>query len=126
FALAFLAQTSLQSGALWWAAKHRDHHRHSDTPLDAHSPRQYGFWFSHVGWIFNAQAAEADYERIPEFMGYPELRWLNKHQWVPGTVLGLAVFLLGGWQMLVVGFIWSTVLLWHATFCINSLVHVFG
>src|SRR5690606_15002859 len=40
--------------------------------------------------------------------------------------LGLAVFLLGGWQMLVVGFIWSTVLLWHATFCINSLVHVFG
>src|SRR3546814_11827994 len=27
FVLAWIAQASLQSGALWWAAKHRDHHR---------------------------------------------------------------------------------------------------
>ncbi|SEQ91134.1 stearoyl-CoA desaturase (delta-9 desaturase) [Solimonas aquatica] len=126
FFLAALAQSSLQSGALWWAAKHRDHHKYSDTELDAHSPRQHGFWFSHMGWIFNKQAAAADYERIPEFMAYPELRWLNRHHWVPGTILGLSVWLIGGWSALVVGFIWSTVLLWHATFCINSLVHVFG
>src|SRR4051794_6416514 len=38
FCLAFLAQTSAQRGALWWAAKHRLHHRHSDTPDDVHSP----------------------------------------------------------------------------------------
>ncbi|MFZ1613448.1 MAG: hypothetical protein WAT51_04715, partial [Holophaga sp.] len=30
FLLAFLAQTSAQKGVLWWAAHHRDHHRHSD------------------------------------------------------------------------------------------------
>lgn len=126
FFLAFLAQTSLQAGALWWAAKHRDHHKYSDTPLDSHSPRQYGFWFSHVGWIFNAQAQKCDYERIPEFMEYPELRWLDRNHWVPGTVLGFAVWLIGGWSALVVGFFWSTVILWHSTFCINSLVHVFG
>ncbi len=30
FCLAFLAQTSGQKGALWWAAHHRDHHLHSD------------------------------------------------------------------------------------------------
>ncbi|MFC4250182.1 acyl-CoA desaturase [Sinimarinibacterium flocculans] len=126
FLLAALAQSSLQSGALWWAAKHRDHHKHSDTPLDSHSPRHYGFWFAHLGWIFNAQAQQADYERVPEFLQYPELRWLDRHHWLPGTVMGLTVWLIGGWSALVVGFFWSTVLLWHATFCINSLVHVFG
>jgi stearoyl-CoA desaturase (Delta-9 desaturase) len=31
-----------------------------------------------------------------------------------------------GWSGLVVGFLWSTVLLYHATFCINSLAHVHG
>src|SRR4051812_8359130 len=30
FLLAFLAQTSAQKGALWWAAHHRVHHRESD------------------------------------------------------------------------------------------------
>lgn len=126
FVLACLAESSLQSGALWWAAKHRDHHRHSDTALDAHSPRQYGFWFAHLGWIFNKQAQAADYTRVAEFAKYPELRWIDKHHWLPGTVLGLGVWMIGGWQALVVGFVWSTVLLWHATFCINSLVHVLG
>lgn len=126
FLLAALAQSSLQSGALWWAAKHRDHHRYSDTPLDAHSPRHYGFWFSHMGWIFNAQAQAVDEARIADFAQYPELRWLNRYHWVPGTLLGLTVWWFGGWSALIVGFFWSTVLLWHATFCINSLVHVFG
>ena len=31
FCLAFLAQTSAQRGILWWAAKHRQHHKYSDT-----------------------------------------------------------------------------------------------
>src|SRR5215472_15246223 len=31
FILAFLAQTSVQRGVLWWAANHRAHHRNSDT-----------------------------------------------------------------------------------------------
>src|SRR3546814_180552 len=126
FVLAWIAQASLQSGALWWAAKHRDHHRNSDSPLDAHSPRQYGFWFAHLGWVFNKQAQAANYERIADFSKYPELRWLDRHHWLPCATLGLGVWLLGGWQALVIGFIWSTVLLWHVTFCINSLVHVLG
>ncbi len=39
FVMAMLAQTSGQKGALWWAAHHRDHHRHSDGPQDVHSPQ---------------------------------------------------------------------------------------
>src|ERR671918_2311724 len=52
FLLAFLAQTSAQRGALWWAAKHRRHHSHSDTEFDVHSPREQGFLYAHLGWIF--------------------------------------------------------------------------
>ncbi|WP_313981978.1 acyl-CoA desaturase [Iodidimonas nitroreducens] len=36
------------------------------------------------------------------------------------------MWLLAGWSGLVVGFFWSTVALWHATFFINSLAHVHG
>ena len=32
FIIAFMAQTSIQKGALWWASHHRVHHRTSDTP----------------------------------------------------------------------------------------------
>jgi stearoyl-CoA desaturase (Delta-9 desaturase) len=38
FVLACLGCTALQKGPLWWAAQHRHHHRHSDTPEDVHSP----------------------------------------------------------------------------------------
>jgi stearoyl-CoA desaturase (delta-9 desaturase) len=79
-----------------------------------------------MGWIFNTQAQAADYQRITDFSRYPELRWLDRHHWIPGTLMALTIFALGGWDTLVVGFFWSTVLLWHMTFCINSLVHVFG
>jgi fatty-acid desaturase len=47
FLLALLAQSAAQRGVLWWAAKHRHHHRHSDTEHDVHSPRQRGFWYAH-------------------------------------------------------------------------------
>ena len=40
-----------QQGVLWWAAHHRNHHKFSDEPEDMHSPRQRGFWWSHVQWI---------------------------------------------------------------------------
>jgi len=38
----------------------------------------------------------------------------------------VAAYLIGGWSGLVVGFLWSTVLLWHGTFTVNSLAHVMG
>jgi stearoyl-CoA desaturase (Delta-9 desaturase) len=52
--------------------------------------------------------------------------WLHKYELVPPILLGALCFLAAGWQGLVVGFFWSTVLVYHATFCINSLAHVSG
>ncbi|NQY67067.1 MAG: hypothetical protein HRT72_05005 [Flavobacteriales bacterium] len=43
FIIAFMAQTSVQKGALWWAAHHRIHHKTSDTVEDPHSMKVYGF-----------------------------------------------------------------------------------
>ncbi|HUF25713.1 MAG TPA: acyl-CoA desaturase [Gemmatimonadaceae bacterium] len=126
FVLAFLAQSSAQRGALWWAAKHRHHHRHSDTELDIHSPRHRGFWYSHVGWIFKPRQGETDMEAVADLAKYPELVWLDRHYLVSPTILALACFLVAGWPGLIVGFFWSTVVLFHGTFMINSLAHVHG
>lgn len=126
FVLAWLAQSSLQKGALWWAAHHRDHHKHSDTKLDPHSWREEGFWWSHVGWILSTKTEETDLKKVSDLARYPELRWLNKHHLVPGVLLGVALFLVGSWPALVWGLFVSTTLLWHGTFSINSLAHWWG
>ncbi|MBO0750560.1 MAG: acyl-CoA desaturase [Bradyrhizobiaceae bacterium] len=126
FILAFMAQTTLQRSVLWWAAKHRHHHLHSDTPDDVHSPRHKGFLYSHVGWIFAAKHEATDLVRIADFACYPELMWLHRHEWMPAIVMAGLCFLAGGWPGVVVGFFWSTVCVYHATFSINSLAHVHG
>lgn len=126
FALAFLAQTSAQRGALWWAAIHRHHHLHSDTPEDVHSPRHHGFFYAHVGWIFNQNNWRPDYGTIRDLEKFPELRWLDRYYLVPAVVLGVACFLFGGWPGLFVGFFLSTVILYHGTFAINSMAHEVG
>jgi len=125
FFLAFLAQTSLQKGALWWAAHHRDHHKHSDTKQDPHSWREYGFWYSHVGWILATETEETKYKNIQDLSRYPELHWLNKWHVVPGVAMGFGSWLIGGWFGLTWWFV-STVALWHGTFAVNSLAHWWG
>ena len=126
FVLAFVAQSTTQKSILWWAAKHRHHHLHSDTEDDVHSPRQSGFVYAHVGWIFAARHDKTDLTKISDFARYPELMLLHRFELAPAILLGLIVFLIGGWTHLVVGFFWSTVALYHATFSINSLAHVLG
>ena len=125
FLMALGGTTAAQKGPLWWAANHRDHHKYADTDRDPHSPQQ-GFLWSHLGWIFSGKFDETKYENIEDFAKYPELRWLNKHDFVAPFALGVGTFLYAGWSGLVIGFFASTVVLWHGTFCVNSLAHVFG
>jgi stearoyl-CoA desaturase (Delta-9 desaturase) len=125
---AFLAQTSAQKGALWWASHHRWHHKKSDQPGDVHSVRQQGFWWAHIGWILSDEWAATDEKRVADLTRYPELRLLNSTSWqlVPAVIYAVVCLALGGWWGLTWGFFVSTVLLWHGTFTINSLAHVFG
>lgn len=126
FCMAFLAQTSAQKGVLWWAAQHRDHHKHSDDVDDVHSPVQQGFWWSHVGWVLSNKHDAYDPKRVADFAKYPELRWLDRHHWIPTTVFAAVVLAVGGWSAFLWGYVVSTVLLYHCTFSINSLAHLFG
>ncbi len=128
FILAFLAQTSVQKGVLWWAGHHRRHHKYSDLPEDVHSVKQRGFWWAHVGWILSDRHDVTEWDRVRDFAAYPELRLLNTRgvNILPGVLLAVVLFLTGGVHALVWGFFVSTVLLWHGTFTINSLTHVFG
>jgi len=72
FVFAVIGAASVQRGPLWWAAHHRHHHGHADPPLDPHSPRQLGFWRSHMGWFLTREAFATDFSRIPDLAGYPE------------------------------------------------------
>lgn len=142
FFLAFMAETSVQKGVLWWAAHHRVHHRTSDTPEDPHSMKLYGFWYSHLGWILGPDYKETHFKLIQDYAKFPELRWLNKNHIVPVVFLATVVAALGGYvnggsismivspdgglSTLLIGFFLSTVFLYHGTFSINSIMHKFG
>lgn len=122
--LAFGSTLPAQKGFLWWASWHRVHHRVADKPEDVHSPSLKGFWWAHWGWILSDKYNHTKEELIKQWLRFPELKLINRLWWVGPTVLGVGVWLWGGWSMLLIGFFLSTVLLYHGTFFINSLAHV--
>lgn len=136
FVLAFLGATAAQLGPLWWASHHRKHHLCADTQADIHSPSRRGFLWAHIGWLLCRGSAKTDMDRVPDFAKFPELVWLNRHSYLPPFLLAAFMYVLGavlgpahrtsGPQMLVWGFFVSTVVVYHVTFCINSMMHMFG
>lgn len=126
FVLACLGCSALQKGPLWWSAQHRRHHKHSDTEEDPHSPRAHGVWWSHVGWVLSTQNDKTDVDTIQDLTKYPELRLLDRLHVLPGLVWAALCYFIAGWSGFVWGFIVSTVLLYHGTFLVNSVCHVFG
>lgn len=139
FVGALLGNAAVQRGPLWWAAHHRQHHRHADMPGDVHSPHQHGFWWSHTGWFLNNRNYQTDYAQVKDFVKFPELVWLNRYDMLAPIGLAVATYGVGewlgkvfpstgthGWQMLVWAFVVSTVLLYHVTYAINSLAHAWG
>jgi len=105
FVLAFLSQTTAQKSVLWWAAKHRHHHLHSNTAEDVHSPRHRGFVYSHLGWIFSRRSDGTDFVKVADLARYPELKWLHRLELVPAFLLAVSCYFLAGWPGLIVGFL---------------------
>ncbi len=139
FIFGLLGASAVQRGPIWWAAHHRHHHLHSDQPDDIHSPVQHGFLWSHMGWFMSRRHFAADFRGVKDLLEYPELRFLDRFDIAVPAALGACVFFLGvllqrfapglgtsGWQMLVWGFFVSTVAVYHGTYTITSLSHVFG
>lgn len=139
FVFAVIGASAVQRGPLWWAAHHRNHHRHADTPADVHSPVQHGFFRSHVGWFLSRNGFRTDWKVIPDLARFPELRLLDRFDLLVPVALAIGLYLLGAWlrtahpelgtdgpQLLVWGFFVSTIVLFHVTVTINSLAHRFG
>jgi len=127
FCLAFIGGTCAQKGVLWWVAHHRHHHKYSDTKQDIHSAKQEGFYWSHLGWMLSQEYHTAYNPRlVKDFAKYPELVWLDKYHLVPPILLAIACYLAYGMIGLVWGFTLSTVILFHTTFSVNSVCHMFG
>ncbi len=126
FIIGLLGTTCVQKGPLWWAAIHRRHHKYSDLPEDAHSPRQRGWWHAHVGWLSKPENGHTDLTLIKDLTRFRELRWLDKYHYVSPLLLTLVCFWLDGWRGVVVGMGVSTVIFWHATFMVNSVAHLYG
>ena len=139
FIFALIGNMSAQRGALWWAAHHRAHHQHSDTKDDLHSPVQRGFWWSHMGWFTCDASFRTQHHRIKDFARYPELRFLDRFDSFAPLLLIVLLYIGGelaaafapelntnGLQLVVWGFVISTVILFHSTVTINSLGHIWG
>ncbi|MBT5717164.1 MAG: acyl-CoA desaturase [Opitutae bacterium] len=135
---AYLACSSGQRGPLWWAAHHRRHHKYSDTKLDVHSPKTKSILWSHALWFMSDYALPTFMKEIPDWLKFRELRFINRYDWIPVLTLGMVCYWLGestwaianlktsGFQLVVWGFLIPTVALYHGTFSVNSLAHIFG
>jgi stearoyl-CoA desaturase (Delta-9 desaturase) len=139
FAGATLGCTALQKGPLWWAAHHRDHHRLSDREGDVHSPHVHGILWAHMGWFLTPRNNELRSRLVRDWLRFPELRWLERGAPFVAVVFGAALYGVGellrlvapglntnGPQLFVWCFFVSTVILYHATYSVNSLAHLMG
>ena len=137
--MAFAGCCSVQRDPVWWASHHAHHHAHADEPEDPHSPRLLGFLRSHIGWFMTPSGFLTREEYVRDWKRFPELRFLNRFDWIPALALALGLYGLGsmlesyapslgtnGPQLLVWGFFVSTIVLHHATFTVNSLAHRWG
>jgi stearoyl-CoA desaturase (delta-9 desaturase) len=139
FALALLGSLASQGAPLWWVSHHRNHHRYTETPKDIHSPTRRGFWYSHMGWMVDKACFEGSGTNVKDLHKFPEIKALSR--FYPAILLlqGAAIYALGAWlktahpelgtsgpQMLVWALFISTVTLWHATFAVNSVCHIWG
>lgn len=130
YAIALIGATALQGGPIFWIAGHRLHHAHTeDMEKDPYSARR-GFWWSHMLWMiypkeefFNPNLYR---KYAPEMARDRFYLWLDKYYLLLQVPLGVGLYLLGGWSFIIWGMCLRSVLLWHSTWFINSVTHMWG
>ncbi|MEO1130975.1 MAG: fatty acid desaturase [Planctomycetota bacterium] len=131
-----------------WIAMHRIHHKHSDHQPDPHSPLVSFLW-SHVGWLLVRNEGTHSVSAYQKYASdvlrddfYMSLEKSYKWLWiwvahvimffVAGAIIGWAASgtaieaMRVGLSMLVWGVVVRTILVWHITWSVNSLTHIFG
>jgi stearoyl-CoA desaturase (delta-9 desaturase) len=147
-AWAVLGICCLQDTPVRWVATHRMHHVHSDDRPDPHTPKA-GFLWSHFGWLAYENSATQSIGGIEKFakdlLRDPFYRWLEKNRYGQFLIVlaqfaiffavgaAIGAFVGGPWKALQLGsglVVWGvivrTILVWHITWSVNSLSHLFG
>ncbi|HEY4312645.1 MAG TPA: fatty acid desaturase [Pirellulales bacterium] len=147
-AFSVLGVCCLQDSPTRWVIAHRIHHQHSDDQPDPHSPLVNFLW-GHMGWLFienhatkSAGACDRyarDILRDPFYMRFERnffWLWVNLIQaglfYLAGCTIGwattgsLAAATQFGASVLVWGVFVRTVAVWHITWSVNSLTHLWG
>jgi len=122
---------AFQNSALAWAADHRRHHAHTDSDLDPYNARR-GFWYAHIGWVL--RKADPTIKQVPvvDLERDPLVAWQHRHFALIGIAVGLVLPTLLGlafgdpWGGFVIGGAVRLMLVYHATFSINSFAHLIG
>lgn len=118
-----------ENGPLKWTAHHRMHHAGSDTDADPHSAKK-GFWWAHLYWMvyfqpkFDTQEALKTYTKDLAHDRY--YAFLDKYFIAIQFALGFILMAIGGWSFVVWGIFLRLVLVYHATWLVNSAAHMFG
>ncbi|GAB4359501.1 MAG: fatty acid desaturase [Bryobacter sp.] len=127
--IAICGAMSLEGGPIFWVATHRVHHQKSDQPGDPHSPRD-GAWWAHLIWMCVGEPKHNDTQGLskyaPDLARDPFMVWLNNYHWLPLTTVGVVLWALGGWQMMLWGVCLRVTLGLHATWLVNSATHMWG
>ena len=130
--LATCGALSCQHGPIDWVGLHRHHHKFSDTDADHHNSHR-GFWWSHMGWMFNDIPAMAAVPRLTgDLARDPYHRFLNTWFLALQVPLGLFLFWIGtvtgagGWALVLWGIPLRLVIVYHLTWLVNSATHCWG
>jgi stearoyl-CoA desaturase (delta-9 desaturase) len=147
-ALSVLGACCWQGTPMTWVAIHRMHHQHADDPGDPHSPRASFFW-SHMGWFliydpaiynlatYDRYARDLFQDRFYKWLERPRVwKAIQQAQWAAFLGAGaLAGVLSTGspWGAVQLGLSWlvwgvfvRTVAVWHITWSVNSVTHLWG
>ncbi|HEY9652818.1 MAG TPA: fatty acid desaturase [Coleofasciculaceae cyanobacterium] len=130
YVITFIGALALQGGPIFWVAGHRLHHAFTEDEVkDPYSARK-GFWWSHMLWMLYPHAEFFNYEQYkrfaPDLDRDPFYCWLNRNFLLLQIPLGLLLYALGGWSFVIWGMFVRAVLLWHSTWFINSVTHMWG
>ncbi|MEM7066950.1 MAG: fatty acid desaturase [Cyanobacteria bacterium P01_B01_bin.77] len=130
YMIALLGALALQGGPIFWVAGHRLHHAHTEDEEDDPYSAKRGFWWSHMLWMIYPEAKFFDCEQYsryaPDLARDPVYQWLNRYFLLLQLPLGLLLYGLGGWSFVIYGIFLRAVLLWHSTWFINSVTHLWG
>lgn len=123
--LALFASLSF-GNALHFAGKHQLHHRYSDQNGDVHSPIQ-GWWHCWIGSMIDSGYSDEEIRaQAADLHRFAELAFLYRYPWLPGALLCTVLFAIGGFSMMAIGGLASSVLLLHQSSAVNYFCHRCG